>query len=257
MGEREDGARNRRVVTLVLLGGGAGLFAGGLHLAASGPPRILRVPGMRVAGGITRTPPPGGWQAVVAIQTHVPALEVGETFQLLVTSYDGRSTTADVTPDARFMVLADGDVAHVTTHGLVRAVAPGEATLVVTYPDPDTGVNHSQSLMFSVSPQGALARAPLTKLELHCASRELAVGDVVQLAVRDVSGLDVTARVTLAITPPDAGRIDADRRLHVHAPLAFTITATLDDPPLSARGTYAADRDATCPTTPPIVPGGP
>lgn len=243
MTEREDEDRARRAVKLVVLAGGAGLVAGGLHLGVAGPPRLLRpVTITRTAGVMIATPPPGarGLQAITT--TPPPPLFVGDTYQVLVTGDDWVSSR-DVTCDARYRLVVEG-VATVSSAGVLTAVAPGRTTLVVTYADADSGALHNVSVGVTVAAAPSTL-PPVTGLDLDGRFREVVKNQVVQLAVRDArTGRDVTARATFTVTPAEAGTVDATGRLRVLAEGPFTVHAALDG--LAARRELYAQPDPRC-----------
>jgi hypothetical protein len=245
--ERDDPlAAGRRAAKLLLLGGGAGLLAGGVQLGTIGAPRVMRPPGVRVtqvAGGMPAPPPPP-WVAGALSQLRVDgahAIAPGEQYQLRVVGYGQNYCVSDVTADASYQSL-DPDVAQVSSEGLLTANAAGSATIVVSYPDAVGGVVHSASHVVNVTPRQT-SGAP-RGLYLNPGGHEQVPVGALQVVVTSYDGsggmIDLTRAVTWRVSPPDAATIDAAGRLRLLRPGRVTVTATLDGLTGSAAYTVVA-----------------
>lgn len=233
--DRDDPlAAGRRAAKLLLLGGGAGLLAGGVQLGTIGAPRVMRPPGVRVtqvAGGMPAPPPPP-WVAGALSQLRVDgahAIAPGEEYQLRVVGYGQNYCVTDVTAGASYQSL-DPDIATVSSEGLLTANAAGSATIVVSYPDPVGGVVHSASHVLNVTPRQP-SGAPRS-LYLNPGGREQVPVGALQVVVTSYDGsggmIDLTRGVTWQVSPQGAATIDAAGRLQLLRPGRVTVTATLD-----------------------------
>lgn len=223
----------RRAAKLLLLGGGAGLLAGGVQLGTAGPPRVLRSAGIRitqVAGGMMAPPPPP-WipGALGQVQLEgAQSMAPGEQFQLRAVGIGSNYCQTDVTVSASYRSLAP-DVASVSSRGLVTALTEGTTTLVVTYSDPVAGVVHTASHALFVAPR--LAPPSVSSIYLLPSGREQVPVGALQLIVQGYGGgsaLDMTRQVTWTISPVGAATIDpATGVLRLLRPGSVAVTATM------------------------------
>ena len=166
-------------------------------------------------------------------------LSQGESINVAVAATLADGTTRDVTSDCTY-ASSNPQVATVSGQGLVRAVAPGQATITARYQE------FESSVTVTVVPA-------LTGVEVSPTTVNLTPGQTAQLAVAarysDGSSLDVTTRATYVSSNPQVATVSGQGLVTAVAPGQATITA-------SYQGEEATVRVTVSQLAPPVGGGG-
>ena len=158
--------------------------------------------------------------SAISLNTNNLTLGIDETSQLVAYVYPSNTTNKQVTWES-----SDPSVATVTSNGLVRAIAPGSATITVTTTD---GTNLSATCAVTVY-------VPASAISLNTNNLTLGIDETSQLVAYVYPSNTTNKQVTWESSDPSVATVTSNGLVRAIAPGTATVTArTTDGSNLSA-----------------------